>query len=141
MDVKRRISIPTKCRKTVGPIVVITRNLDNGLNLYPKTVWGSGKTKAQHLNRRLSINEKHRGLARFLTTNEQADVDASGRILIPEHLATFANLKESVAFVGNEEGFQLFDAEIYKNIMLTQEEANAIANREEFQHLDIHTDV
>ena len=137
MDSKRRISIPTKYRKGLGDSVVITRYFDGCLSIYSEKIWKSGKTKVQQLNKKFSINRKHRRLSRFLTAGDQIDVDASGRIVIPEHLAKFANLTEGVVFVGTEEGFQLWSSTQWETEgMPSADEVQMLAESEEFQRLD-----
>ena len=136
MDKKRRFAVPTKCRKLLGTTLVISRGLDTCLNVYASKMWESGKTKAQILNKRLSISAKHRKLSRFLTTVEQIAVDSAGRVLIPEHLAQFANLKETVVFVSTEEGFQIWSSQEWENEgMPDLHEAQMLAEGEEFQKL------
>ena len=136
MDKKRRFAIPTKCRKLLSTSIIISRSLDRCLNVYAGTAWKSGKTKAQTLNKRLSISAKHRKLSRFLTTVEQIEIDSSGRVLIPEHLAQFADLKDTIVFVATEEGFQIWSTQQWENEgMPDLKEAQMLAEGEEFQKL------
>ena len=136
MDKKRRFAIPTKCRKLLSTSIVVSRSFDRCLNVYADTVWKSGKTKAQALSKRLSISAKHRKLSRFLTTVEQIEIDSSGRVLIPEHLAQFADLKDTIVFVATEEGFQIWSSQEWENEgMPDLKEAQMLAEGEEFQKL------
>ena len=136
MDEKRRVSIPTRCRRLLGNTLVISRGLDKCLNVYANRTWEQGNTKAQELNRRLSISAKHRKLSRFLTTVEHIEVDSSGRVLIPEHLVTFADLQGTVVFVSTEEGFQIWSAHEWESEgMPDLQEAQVLAEGEEFQQL------
>ena len=141
MDSKRRISIPTKNRKELGKSVVVTRGFDGFLNVYPSSLWTSGQTKAQKLNRKLSINDKHRKLSRFLTSGDQVDVDSSGRMVIPEHLVKFSALDETIVFVGTEEGFQIWGSDRWdKEGMPSMDEVKELAESEEFQKLTDSSD-
>ncbi|MCY4576877.1 MAG: hypothetical protein OXB96_00375 [Candidatus Kaiserbacteria bacterium] len=136
MDKKRRFAVPTKCRKILGTTLIVSRGLDKCLNVYASKVWESGKTKAQELDRRLSISAKHRKLSRFLTTVEEIAVDGSGRVLVPEHLAQFADLKDTIVFVSTEEGFQIWSSQEWENEgMPDLHEAQMLAEGEEFQKL------
>ena len=136
MDSKRRISIPKKSRKDIGSSVVITRHLDGCLSVYAAKLWESGKTKVQQLNKRLSINDKHRKISRFLTVGDQIDVDASGRIVIPDHLASFAEFNETVVLIGTEEGFQLWSEQRWESYgMPSMDEVQKLAESKEFQQL------
>ncbi len=136
MDTKRRISIPTRYRQEIGGAVVITRHLDGCLSVYSAKLWEGGKTKAQQLNRRLSINEKHRKISRFLTVGDQVDLDSSGRIVIPDHLASFAELGDTVVFIGTDEGFQIWSSKRWvSDGMPDMDEVRKLAESEEFQRL------
>ncbi len=136
MDAKRRISIPTRYRREIGKSVVITRHLDGCISVYPFSLWEKGMTQAQKLNKRLSINEKHRKISRFLTVGDHVDVDSSGRIVIPDHLANFAELRETIVCVGTEEGFQIWSSERWeRDGMPTMDEVRALAESDEFQRL------
>ena len=136
MDPKRRMAIPTKCRKKATKSVVLTRNLDGCIDIYPSRLWETGATKIQKLVTRLSISKKHRKLTRFLTTAERVDLDGSGRVLVPEHLAQFAGLRETVVCVGTEEGFQLWSTERWEQEGMPDiHEAQMLAESDEFQKL------
>ena len=136
IDTKRRVSVPTKCRKVTGKSVVLTRNLDGCLDMYPLKLWEARTTKIQKLVKRLSISRGHRKLARFLTTAEHLDMDSSGRVVIPDHLTKFAEIKNSIVFVGTEEGFQIWSTNRWENEgMPDMEEAQNLAESDEFQQL------
>ena len=137
MDNKRRVSVPTKCRKVTGRSVVLTRNLDGCLDLYPLKAWEAGNTKIQKLVKRLSISRGHRKLARFLTTAEHIEMDSTGRMVIPDHLSSFAGFDGSVVFIGTEEGFQMWSSDRWeKDGMPDIDEAQKLAESEEFRRLN-----
>ena len=108
IDKKRRVTIPAKQRAEVGNVVVIKMGLDNCLEVHPLPIWEQEQTKSHEIANGLSISKEDRMLRRFLFRGEQVDVDASGRILIPEHYAEYANLKEDVVLLGNPEGFEIW---------------------------------
>lgn len=136
MDSKRRIAIPTKYRASMGKSVVITRHLDGCLSMYPLKLWEKGETQAQQLNKRLGISKRHRKISRFLTVGDQIDLDASGRVVIPEHLSQFADLNETIVFVGTEEGFQVWSQTRWESDgMPSVEDVRDIAESDEFRQL------
>ena len=98
IDAKKRVSLPAKFRKEIGKKIVITRGLDNCLFVYTLTEW---KKSALQLAE-LSIGQAdQRGFNRFMLAGAvEIDVDSLGRILIPEFLRGFANLKNKVVFIG-----------------------------------------
>ena len=111
IDKKRRITIPVRHRSKFGNIVVIKMGLDNCLEVHPLSVWEKEQTKSHEIARNLSITKEDRMLRRFLYRGEQVDVDASGRILVPEQYADYAKLKEDVVLFGNPEGFEIWSKE------------------------------
>ena len=134
IDKKRRVAIPVKHRANLGNSVVIKRGLDDCLQVHPLSLWETGDTKFQRLSKKLLISEDHRKLARFLTAAEQVDVDASGRILIPEQFSEFAELKEDVVLLGNDEGFEIWSAEKWnKDGISNIEDLRKIAESKEFR--------
>jgi len=98
LDAKKRLSLPSKFRKKFGKRVVVTRGLDNCLFLYPINEWEKISEKLGEL----SIGQADtRGFNRFMLSGAvEIDVDSVGRILIPDYLKDFANLKSKVVFAG-----------------------------------------
>lgn len=98
LDDKKRVSLPSKFRKELGKKVVITHGLDNCLFVYPLAEW---KKIADRLGELGMGQADTRGFNRFLLAGAQeVDVDAAGRILIPDFLKEFAGLKTQVVFAG-----------------------------------------
>jgi MraZ protein len=56
-----------------------------------------------------------RGLARlFLAGSSEAEVDRSGRVLIPEHLKSFASLKEKAVIAGVADRVEIWEEGAWK---------------------------
>ena len=98
LDPKNRISLPAKFRKGLGRTVVMTRGLDHCLFVYPKKEWEKeASAQAVHAGGATAV----RGLARlFLAGAMEVEVDAAGRVLIPDHLKSFAGLKSKTVIAG-----------------------------------------
>ena len=98
LDAKKRLSLPSKFRKKFGKKVVVTRGLDNCLFLYPLKEW----VKISEKLGELGIGQADtRGFNRFMFSGAvETDVDSVGRILIPDFLKDFANLKNKVVLAG-----------------------------------------
>jgi len=98
VDEKKRISLPSKFKKELGAKVVVTRGLDNCLFLFPHKTWA---TIAEELSKLGMMQSDTRGFSRFMFSGAaEIDIDASGRILIPDYLKEFADLKTTVVFSG-----------------------------------------
>lgn len=98
IDDKKRLSLPAKFRKELGRKVIVTTGLDKCLFVYPEAQWK--KISEQLAN--LSMGRADtRSFNRFLLGGAvEAEVDALGRILIPEFQREFASLKNKVVIIG-----------------------------------------
>lgn len=98
IDEKRRLSLPSKFRKEIGKKIVLTRGLDKSLFVYTPAEWKRITEKLSNLS---VGNPDSRSFNRFMLSGaSQIDVDSLGRILIPEHLALFAELEDEVSVIG-----------------------------------------
>ena len=125
-DSKNRISIPSKFRKDLGRIVVVTRGLDNCLYLYSRKAW---EKEAQGYASDVNGSAARRGLARlFLAGSSEVEVDKGGRVLIPEHLKSFASIKEKAIIAGVFERVEIWEEKAWKKYTASIErDANAFA--------------
>ena len=111
-DSKNRISLPSKFRKDLGRVVVITRGLDHCLYVYAKKAW---EKEAMRYADQASGNAAARGLARlFLAGSAEAEVDGGGRILIPDHLKSFAEIKKSAVIAGVAGRVEIWNEQAWK---------------------------
>lgn len=112
LDSKRRLSLPAQFRRDLGGKVVLTRGLDTCVFGYPHEEW---KRMTQKLNE-MSLGQKQsRSLNRFLLAGAiEADIDSSGRVLVPQFLADFADLGEKIVLAGVGTRFEVWDAESWE---------------------------
>lgn len=113
IDDKNRLSLPAKFRKEMGKKVVITPGLDSCLFIFTVKEW-------ERISERLSAGESsilqadNRGFNRFLLGGAvEVEVDAVGRMLLPEHIRERAKLKEKVVFIGVRDRAELWDEETW----------------------------
>jgi MraZ protein len=107
IDDKSRVSLPMKFRKEVGRKVVLTHGLDNCLFLYTHKEWQKISEKLANLSMGQSDT---RGFNRFMLAGAtEVDVDAVGRMLIPEHLKKFAHLEDKIVFAGVHSRIELWN--------------------------------
>lgn len=120
-DSKNRISVPSKFRKDLGRVVVVTRGLDHCLYVYSRKTW---EKEARSYAAEVNGNAARRGLARlFLAGSFETPVDRTGRVLVPEHLKSFASIKERAVIAGvferveiwEESAWNTYTAEIERN--------------------------
>ena len=106
-DAKNRISLPSKFRKELGRFVVVTRGLDRCLFIYPKKAW---EAQAAKIASHSTGTAAGRGLSRLMLAGaSEADVDGTGRILVPDYLKSFATLSSKVVVAGVSDRVELWD--------------------------------
>ena len=107
LDTKKRLSLPAKFRKEVGRRVVITRGLDACLFMYPLSAW---QKIAQKLATLPVGQSDTRGMSRFILSGAcETEVDAAGRVLLPEYLKEFAGLKNRVVLAGVSDRVEIWN--------------------------------
>ncbi len=112
LDSKKRISLPTKFRKEVGKKVVLTRGLDSCLFMFPEKTWA---TIAEKLVNLPFGQADTRGLSRFLLSGAvESDVDGAGRILVPDFLKDFADLKSRVILAGVSDRIEIWNEKTWE---------------------------
>jgi len=127
-DSKNRISLPSKFRKDLGRVVVITRGLDHCLNVYSKKLW---EKQAIKYAVQTSGSAAERGLARlFLAGSAEGEVDSAGRVLIPENLKSFASIREKAVVAGVADRVEIWEAAAWKKYTRgIEREAEAYAEK------------
>ena len=121
IDAKKRLSVPAKFRKELGKTIVVTRGLDNCLFVYPQKGW---KAVAEKLRGLPMGQSDTRGFNRFMSSGAvDMEIDALGRILVPDFLKEFAGLVDKVVLIGvndrveiwSEDSWDSYKKQIEKN--------------------------
>jgi MraZ protein len=112
-DAKNRISVPAKFRKELGAAVVVTRGFDKCLFVFSKTAW---KEEAKQIARHSMGNAAGRAYARFVLSGaSEAEVDTSGRILVPEYLKDYAGLSVKSVVAGVSGRVEIWDEKAWES--------------------------
>ncbi|MDP3875335.1 MAG: division/cell wall cluster transcriptional repressor MraZ, partial [bacterium] len=107
VDEKNRFSLPAKFRKELGRKVVVTRGKDHCLFLYPHKTWVSISEEVKKLGH---VESDHR-YARFTFSGaSEIEIDSIGRILVPEFLREFADLKNPIIITGVHDRVEIWNA-------------------------------
>jgi MraZ protein len=128
LDPKKRLTLPSKWRTDLGKKVVVTNRLDNALFVFPIKEW---EVMAQKLAQSGFGNQDSRSFNRFMLGNAfETDVDAAGRIVIPDSLKEFAHLSGKVVLAGMYSRVELWDETRWEaNISKVNGEADALAGK------------
>ena len=110
IDAKGRMILPAKFRDELGSCFVLAPGLDTCLCIYPKERWDALIAKLQKLP---FTNRSVRKVMRHLIgRGTEMECDRQGRILIPSHLRTFAQLKKDVRIIGTGPIIEIWDPQL-----------------------------
>ncbi len=113
LDPKKRLSIPAKFRKELGDGAVITRGLDNCLFVFPSKQWNQ---LAEKLGNMPLAHQDSRSFARLLLSGAmEVEFDSLGRVLIPEYLKNYAELKKIAVIAGLYNRLEIWDQDRWNN--------------------------
>ena len=98
VDVKGRVSVPSKFRGDLGQSFIVTKGLDNCLFMYSKSEWETFENKLKALP--LTNNDARSFMRFFFAGATECEVDKQGRINIPQLLREYAGIKKDVVIVG-----------------------------------------
>ena len=124
LDTKGRVFIPTNYRAALGERFTLSLNNDlRTLALYPKTEWAE---MCEALSRIKPTDRKGKNYVRYVLGNTFTDcnLDAQGRLLIPQTLRTMFELAEGkdVRFIGVGECLEIWNIENYHGLQMTENE-------------------
>ncbi|MGC8880901.1 MAG: division/cell wall cluster transcriptional repressor MraZ [Minisyncoccia bacterium] len=128
LDTKGRIAIPAKLRNFLGEEVIITRGLDNCLFVFPKKDWEEISLKIKNLP--LS-QANSRAFSRLMLAGAMSVLlDNQGRIIIPDYLRKFANLKKKIVIAGLYNRLEIWDEDIWEEYKKrTEKESGDVAEK------------
>lgn len=128
IDDKSRISLPVKFREKMGKKVVVTPGLDHCLFVFTPKEWEriAGKLSDASLGQ-----ADNRSFSRFMFGGAvEADIDSIGRILVPEFLQEWANLKGKVSVVGVQSRVEIWNDKAWSQYKKGVEgKSNALAEK------------
>jgi len=108
IDTKKRLALPAKFRKELGKAVVITRGFENCLVVYPQKEW---KIMSDKLGKLPVSQADARGFSRIMLAGAmEVTLDKLGRILIPEYLKKYADLKKNAVVCGLFNRLEIWDS-------------------------------
>lgn len=128
IDEKKRLAVPPKFRKLLGEKAVITIGLDQCLFLLSSKEW---EILAKKLSQLPLGQSDARGFARVMLTGAmEVNFDNLGRILIPDYLKDYAQLKKKVVVAGVFNRIEIWDEESWKEYkQKTEKEVGDMAER------------
>lgn len=130
LDNKGRLTVPARHKEvlmsTVSGQMVVAKNPDGCLSLFPLPVWEKFEAEL------LELPDDFVGWRRlFVGSATEVEIDSGSRVLIPPELRAWAGLAEKVKFMGVGAYFELWDITRYderEEKMLAEGRPDALRN-------------
>jgi MraZ protein len=119
LDDKLRVAIPKQVRAVLGGEegqgVYVAPGTDGSLAIYTETAFSR---LAERLNEVSPTRQDVRAFTRlFYARAQRAEIDAQGRIRIPQELATLARLQKEVVLLGVQDHLELWAVESWNTYL------------------------
>ncbi len=111
IDSKGRIFVPAKLREQLGSEFYVTISMDKCLSLYSGESW---KQFSERVNAMTYVQQRR--MRPLFVYASRLELDAQGRILLPQNLRSFAGLTKNVTIVGCNNHAELWDSEEWANV-------------------------
>ncbi len=116
-DAKGRLMLPVPLKKQLSAILeqgfVLKRSVFQPcIEMYPMQEWNQVMAKVNTLNRFVKKNNDF--IRRFTAGVKLVDLDASGRLLIPKDLHSFANINNEVVLSSSVNIIEIWDKNLYE---------------------------
>ena len=105
VDAKGRLFIPAKLREELGTVFYVTISMDACLSAYSADSWARFMEKISAMP-----YSKQRKMRALFANAAKCELDAQGRILLPQKLRDYAGLSKDVAIIGAGNHAEIWDA-------------------------------
>lgn len=119
IDIKKRLALPSKFRGELGDKVIITKGIENCLVIYTQAEWQIMASKLSNLP--ISQVEARSFARSILAGAMEVALDKLGRVLVPDYLKVYANLKKNVTICGLSNRLEVWDSEKWNEYMAEAE--------------------
>ena len=109
IDAKGRLFIPAKLRDELGSTFYLAMGIDQCLAIYPQETWARFTEKFASLP--MSQSKAMRPL---FANASKCEIDAQGRIVIPQKLRKYANLEQEAVIIGVNDRAEIWSASAWQ---------------------------
>ena len=107
IDSKKRLALPVKFRGELGSNVIVTKGVENCLVIYTEKEWEVMSAKLANLP--VSQQEARSFTRHLLASATEVALDKLGRVLIPDYLKNYADLKKNIVICGLSNRLEIWD--------------------------------
>lgn len=128
IDDKGRMAVPVKFRATLGEHAIVTRGLDRCLFIFSALEWEGLAKKLVALP---LAQANSRAFTRLMLAGAmEVDLDSQGRMLVPDYLRVYADLKKQIIVAGLYNRIELWNETAWKKYKTqTESDSDEIAER------------
>ncbi len=128
LDSKGRLALPAKFRSELAGEVIVTRGLDRCLFLFTSKEW---QLLAEKLVNLPIAQANSRAFVRLMLAGAtDVELDGQGRILIPDYLRDYAQLRKETVVAGLYNRVEIWDSSVWKEYKAkTESESDEIAEK------------
>ena len=130
LDAKGRLAVPARLRAELGEAFYVTLSMDRCLSAYSAESWQQFLDKVNAMP-----YVKQRKMRPLFAFAARCEVDAQGRILLPQNLREYAHLEKDVTVVGCNNHAELWDSAAWQELHvqeMTPENIAAVMEELEF---------
>ena len=116
IDEKNRVSLPVKFRKEMGRKIIITPGLGQCLFIFTLAEWAKVSKKLSDSEADLSfLKADQRSFNRYMFGRAaEVEIDAIGRMLIPEFLQEGIRLRDKAAIIGVKDRVEIWNEKAWR---------------------------
>lgn len=111
LDAKGRLFIPARLRDELGEVFYVTVSMDRCLSAYSAGSWQAFSDKVDAMP-----YVKQRKMRPLYANAAKCELDAQGRILLPQKLRDYAGLTKNVTVVGSNNHAEFWDSAAYESV-------------------------
>ena len=111
LDAKGRLSIPARLREDLGETFYVTLSMDKCLSAYSAESWQEFSDKVNAMP-----YVKQRKMRPLFAHASKCELDAQGRILLPQNLRDYAGLTKNVTVVGCNNHAEFWDSDSWQDV-------------------------
>lgn len=123
LDDKGRLTLPAKFRNALSGGVVVTKDLDHSLSVYPAEEFDAAAAKAHQASRNDPGARAHVRL--MMAGADEQSLDGQGRVHLSAGLREWAQLQKDCVVTGQYDHLEIWDAERWNAYQAEHEEAFA----------------
>ena len=111
IDTKGRLFIPAALREELGDTIYVTISIERALAVYSEDTWREKEEKFNALP-----SAQARRIRPLFVNAAKCVLDAQGRILLPQKLRAYANIKKDVMVLGVSNHAEIWDKDAWTKV-------------------------